>query len=112
MGEYPKGCLIVLRFHTSKLLNTSTTTHSVAPRASNKIKCDRAVMANDPFPFHAVKPATVTWQAHHPSRIFCSLDILCLHSWNVGIGSEAGSAKGARGGGSRNIWCDTLDLLY
>ena len=38
--------------------------------------------------------------------------MLARHSLNVGIGSEFGSAKGARGGGSRKIWCDMLLCLY
>jgi len=38
--------------------------------------------------------------------------MLARHSANVGMGREFGKASGARGGGSRNIWCDTELCLY
>jgi hypothetical protein len=42
------------------------------------------------------------------------LAVDCHASLSVGTGREAGSARGARGGGSRKIWCcaDTLLCLY
>lgn len=44
----PKGCRIEDRFQTSKLWNTSTTTHIVADTASKNIRCERAVKAKLP----------------------------------------------------------------
>ena len=54
------------------------------------------------------------WQAHHAIRVVCSFDMDVQASRNVGIGRDAGRASGARGGGSRKIWCwvDTLLCLY
>ncbi|KAI7277085.1 hypothetical protein KC335_g134 [Hortaea werneckii] len=46
----PKGCLIELRFHTSKLPMTSTATQTVAPAASKSRSLLNAVMARDPEP--------------------------------------------------------------
>ena len=38
--------------------------------------------------------------------------MLARHSLNVGMGREFGKTSGARGGGSRNIWCETELCLY
>jgi hypothetical protein len=45
------------------------------------------------------------WQAHHAIRVVWSRDMDVHASRKVGIGREAGRARGARGGGSRKIWC-------
>ena len=103
---------MLARFQTSKLPKTSTTTHRVAPRASNRMRCDRAVMAREPHALHSVKAATRAWHRHHETRVRCSLDRLFRHSLNVGTGNDAGSARGALGGGSRKTWCETLLCLY
>lgn len=100
---YPNGCRTLLRFHTSKLLNTSTTTHTLAPNASNMIKWLSAVTARLPCADHNVIPATDRWQTHHNSLVRCSDEMLRSSSLRVGIGSDAGSASGARTGGSRKI---------
>ncbi len=44
----PKGCRIEERFHTSKLPRMSTTTQSMAPKESKRMRCERAVRARDP----------------------------------------------------------------
>ena len=103
---------MLARFQTSKLPKTSTTTHRVAPRASKRMRCERAVMASEPRALHSVKAATRAWHRHHEMRVCCSLDRLLRHSLNVGTGNEAGSARGALGGGSRKTWCETLLCLY
>jgi len=54
------------------------------------------------------------WQKHQVMRMVCSRDIDVQASEKVGMGREAGRAKGARGGGSRKIWCcvETEECLY
>lgn len=91
------------RFHTSKLQRTSTTTQMVADIASKKMRWESAVRANDPAAEYKTYIATRTWHAHQDIRVVCSFDMLVHASLNVGMGSEAGSARGARGGGSRKI---------
>lgn len=110
----PKGCRIDERFQTSKLLRTSTTTHMVAETASKNMRWDRAVSANEPSAEYNTYMATSAWHAHQAILIVCSLDLLAHASLSVGIGSDAGNASGARGGGSRKIWCCalTLECLY
>ena len=107
----PKGCRIDDRFHTSKLQNTSMATHIVAEMASKNIRCERAVRANEPCELYSTYPAIRAWQRHHPPRVVCSIDILRHDSFSVGMGREAGRASGARGGGSRKIWCWVEILL-
>ena len=43
----PKGWRIEERFHTSKLPSTSTTTQSMAPRESKRMRWERAVRARE-----------------------------------------------------------------
>jgi len=107
----PKGCRIEERFHTSKLQRTSTATQIVADMASKNIRWERAVRARDPAAEYRTYIATRAWQAHQAIRLVCSFDLLVHASFRVGIGSEAGSASGARGGGSVKIWCCVLTLL-
>ena len=97
---------------TSKFDNTSTATHKLAPRASNMIKWLNAVSANDPWALYKVNPAAQRWQRHHSNRVRCSGDIERINSFLVGIGRLAGRARGARAGGSRNIWCEIDECLY
>jgi hypothetical protein len=99
----PNGCLIEERFQTSKFPRTSTTTHIVADIASKKIRWDKAVSARDPAAEYRTYMATSAWHAHHAILVVCSFDLLAQASLYVGIGRDAGSAKGARGGGSRKI---------
>lgn len=110
----PNGCRMLDRFQTSKLQNTSTTTHIVALIASKNIKWDNAVIAREPPALYRTYAATMAWTKHQPSLMVCSLDMLCHASLNVGTGREAGNASGARGAGSRNTWCcvDILLCLY
>lgn len=97
----PNGCRMEERFHTSKLWKTSTTTHIVADIASKKIRCDNAVRAKDPPAVYCTYAAIDAWQAHQTILCVCSLDIDARASLKVGIGRDAGRARGARGGGSR-----------
>jgi hypothetical protein len=107
----PKGWRIEERFHTSKLQRTSTVTQIVADIASKKMRWERAVRARDPAAEYRTYIATRAWQAHQAIRVVCSFDLLVHASFKVGIGREAGSASGARGGGSVKIWCCVLTLL-
>lgn len=107
----PKGCRIEERFHTSKLQSTSTVTQIVADMASKKMRWERAVRARDPAAEYRTYIATRAWQAHQAIRVVCSFDLLVQASVKVGIGRDAGSARGARGGGSVKIWCCVLTLL-
>ena len=44
----PNGCRIDDRFQTSKLPRTSTTTQSIAPRESKRMRWESAVRAREP----------------------------------------------------------------
>ncbi len=75
----------------------------IAEIASKKIRWERAVRAREPAAEYSTYIATSMWHAHQTIRVVCSFDLLVHASLYVGIGSDAGSASGARGGGSRKI---------
>jgi hypothetical protein len=104
----PNGCRILLRFQTSKLQKISTATQILALIASKNIRWDSAVIAREPEAEYKTYAATKAWQKHHRMRRRWDFDIVavdCQASLSVGTGREAGRARGARGGGSRKIWC-------
>src|SRR5271163_1423610 len=79
----PNGCLMEDRFQTSKLQDTSTTTHMVALIASKNMRWDRAVRASEPAAEYKTYAATKAWHAHQNILVVCSLDILFQASLKV-----------------------------
>ena len=57
----PKGCRIEERFQTSKLPRMSTTTQSIAPKESKRMRCERAVRASEPSALQRIEAAMHMW---------------------------------------------------